>query len=111
MKTVRSSGSTAVQKHFRREHESARTRRMAAKETTGAKRKGGRLGWLRGGKQAEETGRVPVVRVGTTGSGPAPVAPAPVSMLQKDVAARHVDKGEIARGGMGSIRKVFDTNL
>lgn len=31
--------------------------------------------------------------------------------LQREVSLRHVDRGEIARGGMGSIRKVFDTNL
>ena len=84
---------------------------MAAKD--GGEKKG-LLGWLRSSKQAEETGRVPVVRVGTQGgSGPMPVAPSPVdsARLQKEVSLRHVDKGEIARGGMGSIRKVFDTNL
>jgi serine/threonine-protein kinase len=81
---------------------------MASKDGTN-KGGAGLLGWLRGGKQAEETGRVPVVRV-TPGATPAAV-PAPVAMLQRDVAQRHVDKGEIARGGMGSIRKVFDTNL
>src|SRR5688572_1387742 len=86
---------------------------MAAKEEKA--QKGGLLGWLRGGKQAEETGRVPVVRVtgpgpGATGSVPAPVA-IDGKKLESDVSRRHVDKGEIARGGMGSIRKVFDTNL
>jgi CRP-like cAMP-binding protein len=90
---------------------------MAAKD--GGDKKG-LLGWLRSQKQAEETGRVPVVRVGAGGvtggpgasgaSGPQQVAPAAVD-LKSDVSVRHVDKGEIARGGMGSIRKVFDTNL
>src|SRR5262249_51084818 len=78
---------------------------MAAKDgAKGGGGGGGLLGWLRGGKQAEETGRVPVVRV-TQGAPGAPqqTIPAPVSMLQKEVALRHVDKGEIARGGMGSI--------
>ena len=67
--------------------------------------KKGLLGWLRGGKQAEETARMAVVRVGTSTS---PGGPAE---LEKEVSVRHVDKGEIARGGMGSIRKVFDTSL
>jgi serine/threonine protein kinase len=72
----------------------------------------GLLGWLRAGKQAEETGRVPVVRVvpPPTPSGGTPVA-TDGKRLESDVSRRHVDKGEIARGGMGSIRKVFDTNL
>ena len=82
---------------------------MAAKDGQGGEKKG-LLGWLRGGKQAEETGRVPVVRVNTPGA-PMQTVPAPVSGLQREVALRHVDKGEIARGGMGSIRKVFDVNL
>src|SRR5438477_11911849 len=84
---------------------------MAAKDGTSDKKAGpGLLGWLRGGKQAEETGRVPVVRVDGHAPGGGAV-PAPIAALQKDVVQRHIDKGEIARGGMGSIRKVFDTNL
>jgi eukaryotic-like serine/threonine-protein kinase len=83
---------------------------MAAKDD-----KRGLLGWLRSTKQAEETGRVPVVRVMPPGAPSSQTsAPAPVATngaLQRDVSLRHVDKGEIARGGMGSIRKVFDTNL
>jgi eukaryotic-like serine/threonine-protein kinase len=31
--------------------------------------------------------------------------------LKRDVTERYLDKGEIARGGMGSVRKVFDENL
>ncbi len=84
---------------------------MAAKDGT-SDGKRGLLGWLRSSKQAEETGRVPVVQVAPQDSGPAPVAVGNSdSALQKEVSLRHVDKGEIARGGMGSIRKVFDTNL
>lgn len=89
---------------------------MAAKDE-----KRGLLGWLRTSRPAEETGRVQVVRVappGVAGPGPSSAqgsAPAPVAIdgsgLQKEVSLRHIDRGEIARGGMGSIRKVFDTNL
>src|SRR5438270_8082174 len=112
MITLCSSRSTSPQKHFRRARESARKPAMAAKDGTSDKKAGpGLLGWLRGGKQAEETGRVPVVRVDSSPSHPGAVVPAPIAALQKDVAQRHIDKGEIARGGMGSIRKVFDTNL
>jgi serine/threonine-protein kinase len=82
---------------------------MAAKD--GDKR--GLLGWLRAGKRAEETGRVPVdlVRIGAPALAQQPAAAAASMDLQHEVSLRHVDKGEIARGGMGSIRKVFDTNL
>ncbi len=69
---------------------------------------GGLLGWLRGDKRAEETGRVPVVRLDQSGA--MPVAPSQKE-LKTDVTERYSDKGEIARGGMGSIRKVFDENL
>jgi serine/threonine-protein kinase len=82
---------------------------MAAKDGD-KKGGGGLLGWLRSSKRAEETGRVPVVRVSPPGEVPAPVE-LEANKLQKEVSLRHVDKGEIARGGMGSIRKVFDTNL
>lgn len=40
-----------------------------------------------------------------------PVAPGPQKKLTSEVTLRYVDKGEVARGGMGSIRKVFDENL
>jgi CRP-like cAMP-binding protein len=40
-----------------------------------------------------------------------PVAPGPQKKLSSEVTLRYVDKGEVARGGMGSIRKVFDQNL
>lgn len=78
---------------------------------------GGLLGWLRGDKRADETGKTPVVKLpAATGehSGMIPIAPGPevgAKKLNTDVTVRYNDKGEIARGGMGSIRKVFDDNL
>jgi serine/threonine-protein kinase len=77
---------------------------------------GGLLGWLRGDKRADETGKVPVVKLTATSehSGMVPIAPGPeagAKQLNTDVTVRYNDKGEIARGGMGSIRKVFDDNL
>jgi len=74
---------------------------------------GGLLGWLRGDKRAEETGRVPVVKLDAvkldqSGANPAATA---AKDLKRDVTERYADKGEVARGGMGSIRKVFDDNL
>ncbi len=78
---------------------------------------GGLLGWLRGDKRADETGKVPVVKLpAATGehSGMIPIAPGPevgAKKLHSEVTVRYNDKGEIARGGMGSIRKVFDDNL
>lgn len=78
------------------------------------KGKGGLLGWLRGDKRAEDSGRTAAVKVHNEVSGPIPVG-APLDMaarkLTTDVTVRYNDKGEIARGGMGSIRKVFDENL
>jgi serine/threonine-protein kinase len=77
------------------------------------KRGGGLLGWLRGDKRAEETGRVPVVKLDSVKldqSGGDPAAAA-AKDLKRTVTERYSDKGEIARGGMGSIRKVFDDNL
>jgi serine/threonine-protein kinase len=89
------------------------------------KKKGGLLGWLRGDKRAEEPARVPVVKLPAEGAaagpvagppagpaaGPASSSPAGVGKLAQDVTVRYDDKGEVARGGMGSIRKVFDENL
>ncbi len=89
---------------------------------------GGLLGWLRGDKRADDTGKVAVASPGPSGPGRAPglgfatgensgmipivpVADAGAKVLQTEVTARYNDKGEIARGGMGSIRKVFDDNL
>jgi serine/threonine protein kinase len=40
-----------------------------------------------------------------------PIAPPKPKKLTSEVTLRYVDKGEVARGGMGSIRKVFDENL
>ena len=78
------------------------------------KGKGGLLGWLRGDKRAEDSGRTAAVKVHNEVSGPIPVG-APLDMaarkLTTDVTVRYNYKGEIARGGMGSIRKVFDENL
>lgn len=76
------------------------------------KKRGGLLGWLRGDKRAEETGQVAVVKMTSDASSAMPIAPGPeATNLQADVTERYNDKGEIARGGMGSIRKVFDANL
>jgi CRP-like cAMP-binding protein len=74
---------------------------------------GGLLGWLRGDKRAEETGRVPVVKLDAVklDQGGANPAAAVAKDLKRDVTERYSDKGEVARGGMGSIRKVFDDNL
>ena len=77
---------------------------------------GGLLGWLRGDKRAEETGRIPSAKIPPNGemSTAMPIAPssdAAAKKLTSDVTVRYNDKGEIARGGMGSIRKVFDDNL
>jgi serine/threonine-protein kinase len=66
----------------------------------------GLLGWLRSEKQAEPTERHLVVH--TT---PKPVDLDDYRPLTREVELRHVDRGEIAKGGMGSIRKVFDNNL
>jgi eukaryotic-like serine/threonine-protein kinase len=83
--------------------------------------KSGLLQWLRRGGAAEKA--EPAVA--------APAAPAPTRRprvsdedtrahavvqaetkpLTSDVMVRYVDGGELARGGMGSIRKVFDQNL
>jgi serine/threonine-protein kinase len=102
------------------------------------KKGGGLLGWLRGDKRAEDTERIAVVKVPQAGPPPSsssssspppsavpsanaavdseqsmmrPVAPGPQKKLTSEVTVRYVDKGEVARGGMGSIRKVFDENL
>lgn len=69
---------------------------------------GGLLGWLRGEKRAEETGRVPVVKIDPGGANAAAAA---ARDLKRGVTDRYTDKGELARGGMGSVRKVFDDNL
>jgi serine/threonine protein kinase len=71
---------------------------------------GGLMGWLRGDRRAEESGRITVVKIDPNASGPQPVAPSD-KVLKRDVTERYQDKGEVARGGMGSIRKVFDDNL
>lgn len=84
--------------------------RMADDKKRGAGSGGGLLGWLRGDKRAEETGRVAVVKIDPNASGANPVAPSDKE-LKRDVTERYADKGEVARGGMGSIRKVFDENL
>lgn len=85
---------------------------MAADDKKG-KSGGGLLGWLRGDKRADETGKLPAVKLPPSDlSGAMPVAPSDVGKkLTSDVTTRYNDKGEIARGGMGSIRKVFDDNL
>ena len=72
---------------------------------------GGLLGWLRGDKRAEETGRVPVVKLDAVKLDQGGGNPAAARDLKRDVTERYSDKGEVARGGMGSIRKVFDDNL
>lgn len=76
---------------------------------------GGLLGWLRGDKKADETGKIPMIRLPPSEvSSAMPVAPGPdvaSKKLNADVTDRYKDKGEVARGGMGSIRKVFDDNL
>jgi serine/threonine protein kinase len=83
---------------------------MADDKKRGAGSGGGLLGWLRGDKRAEETGRVAVVKIDPNASGGNPAAPSDKE-LKRDVTERYADKGEVARGGMGSIRKVFDENL
>ena len=77
---------------------------MATKGDDQRAKGGGLLGWLRGGKQAEASapGQHEPAAVLGDGEGAETV---------HDVARRHEDRGEIARGGMGSIRKVFDTTL
>jgi len=40
-----------------------------------------------------------------------PITPRQAKRLNSEVTLRYADKGELARGGMGSIRKVFDENL
>jgi eukaryotic-like serine/threonine-protein kinase len=65
--------------------------------------KRGLLDWLRDAHHGAEADSVEAGR-----------AAAELTMatrLQQDVTRRHVDRGEIARGGMGSIRRVFDRNL
>ncbi|MBI1944872.1 MAG: protein kinase [Deltaproteobacteria bacterium] len=66
--------------------------------------KGGLLGWLKPGKAGEAA--APEKK-------PAPVHVDDDGAAETvhDVARRHEDRGEIARGGMGSIRQVFDTTL
>lgn len=66
------------------------------------------MGWLRGDKRADETGKVAVVKIDQL---PAEVAVPTSPPPRREVTERYVDKGEIARGGMGSIRKVHDDNL
>ena len=83
---------------------------MATKDDDARAGKGGLLGWLRAGKPAEETGGVRAVKLPAPPAGPAGGA-ADGAPTVHDVSKRHEDKGEIARGGMGSIRKVFDTRL
>jgi CRP-like cAMP-binding protein len=67
---------------------------------------GGLMGWLRGDKRADETGKIAVIKLDQTGR---PIVPPPAA--RNAVTERYVDKGEVARGGMGSIRKVQDENL
>lgn len=67
---------------------------------------GGLMGWLRGDKRADETGKIAVIKLDSSGR---PVVPPPAA--RNTVTERYVDKGEVARGGMGSIRKVQDENL
>ncbi len=40
-----------------------------------------------------------------------PISPRVPRRLTREVTLRYLDKGEIARGGMGSVRKVFDEHL
>ena len=70
---------------------------------------GGLMGWLRGDKRADETGKIAIVKLDPSGT---PIPPVDASKrTQSGVTERYVDKGEVARGGMGSIRKVLDENL
>jgi eukaryotic-like serine/threonine-protein kinase len=71
------------------------------------KRSGGLLGWLRGDKRADETGKHPAIKLNETMAAAATAD----AELTNDVSRRYNDRGEVARGGMGSIRKVFDNNL
>jgi CRP-like cAMP-binding protein len=81
------------------------------------KKGGGLLGWLRGDKRAEETGRHAIVKLpaeppaASASSSSSPSSSAAAAKLTQEVTVRYADKGEVARGGMGSIRKVFDDNL
>ena len=65
--------------------------------------KGGLLGWLKAGKPGDAGA--------PDHKPPAHAADEGNAETVHDVARRHEDRGEIARGGMGSIRKVFDTTL
>lgn len=67
------------------------------------------MGWLRGEKRADETGKIAIVKLDPSGT---PIPPLTADKrTQSGVTERYVDQGEVARGGMGSIRKVLDENL
>jgi serine/threonine protein kinase len=86
---------------------------MAMTSDDKGKRGGGLLGWLRGDKRADETGKVSIVKIREHLDAGAAAAPARATSggSGQGVTERYADRGEMARGGMGSIRKVFDNNL
>ncbi|MCC7071043.1 MAG: protein kinase [Deltaproteobacteria bacterium] len=75
---------------------------MSAKDGEQRGKGGGLLGWLRSGKPTNSGNAAKQAPAGDDEGSAETV---------HDVARRHEDRGEIARGGMGSIRKVFDTTL